>query len=209
MIIGGHGKVAQVTIPRLAAEGHQVTAVIRSAEQAPAVEALGATAVVADVEQLDTVGLGGLVVGSDAVVWSAGAGGGDPARTRAVDRDAAIRTIDSCVREEVERFVMVSYSRSGRDEVADDNPFVHYARAKAEADAHLQQSTLNWTILGPGQLTDEPATGMIEVGEHVTGGKTSRENVAQVIAEVTPRNNLNKAIINFRDGEKLIAEVLR
>ena len=55
----------------------------------------GAQPVAADIEQLDTDALAGLLTGHHAVVFSAGAGGGDPKRTYAVDRDAAIRAIDA------------------------------------------------------------------------------------------------------------------
>ena len=91
VIIGGHGQVALLLAPLLVQNGHQVTSIVRNPEHQADVAATGATPLVADVERLDGSGIADLLRGSDAVVWSAGAGGGDPARTQAVDRDAAIR----------------------------------------------------------------------------------------------------------------------
>lgn len=207
-IIGGHGKIAQLVTPLLAAAGHDVTSVVRNPDQISDVEDLGATGSLGDVAELDGAGIQKLIAGSDAVLWSAGAGGGSPERTYAVDRDAAIRTMDAAVAEGVDRFVMVSYVGSGRDEVPEDNPFYHYAKAKAEADDHLRGTTLGWTILGPGQLTEEQGTGRIEFGDHVTQGETSRANVAEVIAQAIGRSDLSGATIRFRDGDIVIWEAL-
>ncbi|RXZ39973.1 NAD(P)H-binding protein, partial [Agromyces binzhouensis] len=95
LVIGGHGRVALQLARILADRGDEVDSVIRNPEHAAEVGATGANPVVADVEALDVAGLAELIAGHDAVVWSAGAGGGDPARTRAVDHDAAVRSMDA------------------------------------------------------------------------------------------------------------------
>ena len=149
VLIGGHGRVA-LRLERLLTErGDEVDAIIRNPDHDADVEATGATAVVADVEQLDVDELARLLGGYDAVVWSAGAGGGNPQRTYAVDRDAAIRSIDAAERAGVRRYVMVSYFESPDHSVPESNPFHHYAEAKAAADEHLAATALDWTILGP------------------------------------------------------------
>ena len=95
LVIGGHGKVALLLTPILAERGDAVSALIRNPEHAREVEARGATPVVCDVESADVDELAALAQGLDAVVWSAGAGGGNADRTYAVDRDAAIRMMDA------------------------------------------------------------------------------------------------------------------
>ena len=92
--IGAHGKVALQASPLLAADGHEVTGVIRNPDHADEVRASGATPLLLDVEHSDTAALADALRGYDAVVWSAGAGGGNPDRTYAVDRDAAIRSME-------------------------------------------------------------------------------------------------------------------
>jgi len=141
VIIGGHGKVALHLSRMLADQGHRVTGIIRNPDQADEVAAAGAAPVVADVESLTTPQLAELLAGHDVVVWSAGAGGGDPDRTYAVDRDAAIRSMDAAAAAGVDRYVMVSYFGAGPGHgVPSDSSFFPYAEAKAAADNHLRQS---------------------------------------------------------------------
>lgn len=210
-LIGAHGKVGLLAMPLLVEAGHEVTGIIRRPEQADAVNATGATAVVADVEQLSVDDLAALLGGSEVVVWSAGAGGGSPERTYAVDRDAAVRTIDAAEQATVDRFVMVSYFGAGADHgVPPDNPFFAYAEAKAAADAHLEASSLSWTILAPSALTLDEPSGHVEAGEGVTGSHVSRGNVARVIAAVVDASTGTAGrVIAFNDGATPIADVVQ
>lgn len=210
LIIGGHGKVALLLAPLLTEHGDEVSSVFRNPDHSEEVAATGAVPVVADIEQLDTDGIARLLAGHDAVVFSAGAGGGNPARTYAVDRDAAIRTIDAAAKAGVRRFVMVSYFGAGADHgVPEDDPFYPYAQAKAAADDHLRNTELDWTVLGPSRLTLEPATGKIAVGPDTDKGQVSRGNVAQVIATCLADNSTVGRTIEFNDGQTPIPEALR
>lgn len=205
-IIGGHGKVALHLARILSADGQQVSSIFRNPDHSDDVAATGAEPVVADIENSDTDALAGLLVGHDAVVFSAGAGGGNPARTYAVDRDAAIRTVDAAKQAGVRRFVMVSYFGAGPDHgVPEDNPFYHYAQAKAAADAYLKASDLDWTILGPGTLTLDPGTGRIAVD---VAGEVSREDVAAVAAAVLAHDSTIGRTIEFSNGDTPIAEAI-
>ncbi|UFU03863.1 SDR family oxidoreductase [Ruania suaedae] len=198
-IIGGHGKIALQLSQILTSRGNEVTSLVRNPDHVPDVEATGATGVVADVEHLSATQIAEAISGHDAVVWSAGAGGGDPDRTYAVDRDAAIRTIDAAQLAGVMRFVMVSYLGAGPDHgVPEDSSFFPYAEAKAAADEHLRASALQWTILQPSRLTDEPGTGGITIGHE--SGEVPREDVAQVAARVLERTDAAAATVPFIGG---------
>ncbi len=206
VVIGGHGKVAMLLTPMLVEAGHEVTSLVRNPDHAPDVAATGATPVLADVERLDVDGIAGHLAGHDAVVWSAGAGGGDPARTYAVDRDAAVRSIDAAERAGAARYVMVSYFGAGPDHgVPPGHGFHPYAEAKAAADAHLRASGLAWTILGPSRLTDDPGTERIEVGDGIEGGEVPREDVARVVAAVLDRPGTAGSTIEFNTGPTSVA----
>lgn len=208
LIVGGHGKIALLLSPLLVAQGDEVTAIIRNPDHAGAVSATGAVPSVADVEALDVGALAGLLAGHDAVVWSAGAGGGNPARTYAVDRDAAIRTTDAAAAAGVRRFVMVSYFGSGPGHgVPADSPFFSYAEAKAAADEHLRRSDLDWTVLGPSTLTLDPPTGRIDAGG-AGSRRVARGDVAAVVAEVLHRPDTIGRTIRFNSGDTPIAEAL-
>jgi uncharacterized protein YbjT (DUF2867 family) len=210
LIIGGHGKVALLAAPLLVADGHAVTSVVRNPDHVADVEATGATAVVNDVESASTQQLTELVRGSDVVVWAAGAGGGNPTRTYAVDRDAAIGSMGASASAGVGRYVMVSYFGAGPDHgVPEDNPFHAYADAKTAADAHLEGTELAWTILRPSSLTLEAATGHIAAGDGVSAGHVSRDNVAHVIRSVVNHPETTaRSVIAFNDGPTPIDEVV-
>lgn len=209
VIFGGHGKVALLLAPLLSARGDEVTAVIRNPDHVDDVRAAGAQPVVFDVEHEDQAAIAALLAGHDAVVWSAGAGGGDAARTRAVDRDAAVRSMDAAADAGVRRYVMVSYFGASRDHgIPADNPFHTYAEAKAAADEHLRSSQLEWTVLGPSALTFDERTGRIDTASSESG-QVSRANVAQVIAQVLVDDSTAGRTIRFNDGETPIAAALR
>ncbi|ACC42734.1 MULTISPECIES: SDR family oxidoreductase [Mycobacterium] len=210
VVFGGHGKVALLLGHILADRGDQVSSVFRNPDHRDDIAATGATPVQADIEGLDTAALAGLLTGHDAVVFSAGAGGGNPARTYAVDRDAAIRVIDAATRAGVQRFVMVSYFGAGPNHgVSVDDSFFPYAQAKAAADAHLRASNLDWTVLGPSRLTMEPATGRISIGTGKSGKATvSRADVARVIAATLNDDSTIGRTIDFNNGDVPIATAL-
>ncbi|SLE79591.1 NAD dependent epimerase/dehydratase [Mycobacteroides abscessus subsp. bolletii] len=197
-IIGGHGKVTLLAHPLLVAAGHTVTALIRNPDQAADVQAAGANPVVADIQSLSTQQITDLLTeySTDVLVWSAGAGGGNPERTYAVDRDAAIRSMDAAVAAGVKRYIMVSYMGASSDHGVDpNNSFYAYAEAKAAADEHLRASSMDWTLLGPGMLTDGEA-GDISV-EVVTDGNRDvpRATVAAVlVAAIGDDSTIGKAL---------------
>lgn len=208
LIIGGHGKVALQAEPLLVRAGHDVRAVIRNADHADDVAAAGAHPEVADVAGLDIAQLTDLVRDSDVVIWSAGAGGGDAARTYAVDRDAAIRTIDAAAAAGVDRFIMVSYFGAGADHGVDpDNGFFAYAEAKAAADDHLRASGVDFTILAPSSLTDDAATGLIETDAE-SGTSVSRADVAAVLAAAVDEPATRGRTVSFNTGSTPIAAAL-
>lgn len=211
-LVGGHGKVALLLTPILVAQGQEVSSLVRHADQVADVEASGATAVVADVERLSASELSDVLRGHDAVVWSAGAGGGDPERTYAVDRDAAIRSMEATRGAGILRYVMVSYLGARVDHgVPSDSDFYPYAQAKAVADEYLRGTDLEWTIVAPGTLTLDPGTGAIDVGTPGTppdGGSVPREDVARVVAAVLQRRDTIGSTVSFVGGGVPIDEAL-
>jgi nucleoside-diphosphate-sugar epimerase len=220
VILGGHGKVALLAAPRLVSAGYRVDSVIRSPAQATDVEAAGGNPVVLDIENASVDQLAELFAGAAAIVFSAGAGGGSPARTEAVDHVAAVRAMDAAAQAGVERFVIVSYATVGidLDRVDPADSFYPYVVAKHAADAHLRDTDLDYTILGPGLLTLSPATGSVTIADangDIAGRKptreesvTSRDTVAAVIAHVIATGSGSRATVNFYEGSTPIAEAI-
>ncbi|WP_405373465.1 MULTISPECIES: SDR family oxidoreductase [unclassified Microbacterium] len=209
LLIGGHGKIALLLEPILAEAGHHVTAVIRNPDHESDVTDAGATALVADIEQLTTEQLTNVVSGNEVVIWSAGAGGGSAERTYAVDRDAAIRTMDAAVAAGVSRYLMVSYFGAGPDHgVPEDDDFFAYADAKSAADEHLRASGLDATILAPSALTLDAPTGRIDVTA-TEGRSVARADVAAVLAAAVDEPATIGRTISFNSGDVPIAEAIR
>lgn len=208
-ILGGHGKVALLLAPILVADGHEVTSIFRNPDHEAEVAATGAHPVVADIEHLDTSAIKDLLEMHDVAIWTAGAGGGSAERTFAVDRDAAIRTIDAARDAKVSRYIQVSYKGASPDHgVPEDNSFFAYAEAKGAADEHLRASGLDWTILGPSALTLEPGTGRIEVGAELESGEVPREDVAAVAAACIRKPSTIRQFVEFNTGETPIKDAL-
>lgn len=217
-IIGGHGKVALRAAPLLRDAGHEVRSLIRKPEQADEVKATGAVPVVQDVTALDIDQIAEVVAGSDVIIWSAGAGGSGEADTWAIDRDAAIRTIDAAVKAGVRRYIMVSFFGSRMVDgkypgVEEGEGMYAYYNAKVQADAHLQASGLDWTIVGPSALTLDEPSGMIAVdnsgaSRDLEVPATSRGNVARVVAAAVDEEKTIGKQISFYDGGTPVAEAL-
>ena len=182
VIAGGHGKVARRLTRLLARRGDRVRALIRNPDHAADVEADGATAVVADLEQDD---LTAHLQGADAVVFAAGAGPGSGAeRKRTVDLGAAVKLADAAVQAGVRRYVIVS-SIGAHDPAGGPESMRPYLEAKAEADAAVRERDLDVTVVRPGSLTDDPGTGKVDVSTELgRRGPITRDDVAAVLVTV-------------------------
>ena len=181
VIAGGHGKIARQLERLLADSGHRVLALIRSREQDSDVREAGAEPVICDLEQEDE--LSHYVQGSEAVVFAAGAGPGSGAeRKRTVDLGGALKLLDAARVTGARRYLMVS-SIGAEDPSAAPEQMRPYLEAKAEADQRLAESELDWTIVRPGRLTDDPGTGRVTATTDMSvRGEIPREDVARVLA---------------------------
>jgi uncharacterized protein YbjT (DUF2867 family) len=183
LVIGAHGGIGRILVDRLVEEGHEVRAMIRDGSQSADLREAGAEPVVADLEGA-TDALDRAIDGTDAVVFSAGSGASTGAdKTLLVDLHGAWRTIDACERLGVERYVMVSAMAT--DDISRGPEAIrHYLAAKAAADRLLMASRLDWTVVRPGGLTDDPPTGGVRVGvpRLEERGHIPRADVASVLA---------------------------
>ena len=182
-IAGGHGQVAMLLEQRLSENGDEVRAIIRKPEHEDDVRARGAEPVLCDIEQAEAAELAEAIGGADAVVFAAGAGpGSGPERKWTVDHGGAVKLIEAAKLAGVARYVMVS--SVGADPDAEGDGFGEYLRAKGQADADLATSGLDYTIVRPVSLTDDPGTRRVTLGERVERGEITREDVAAVLAAV-------------------------
>lgn len=200
VIAGGHGQIALKLERILADAGHEVRALIRNPDHASDVEAAGAEPVIADLESLSAFGLADLITDADAIIFAAGAGpGSGPERKWSLDYEGAAKLIDVAVANSIPRFVMIS--SVGADAAAeDDGGFGTYLRAKGQADSDLTQSELDYTIVRPGPLTDDPGTGEITIGPEIAPGPVTRADVAATIAAILEADSTIGLTLDLRDG---------
>jgi uncharacterized protein YbjT (DUF2867 family) len=209
VVVGGHGKIALRLLGLLAERGDRARGVIRKPDQAADLEQAGAEALLVDMEAEDLSAE--QLDGADAVVFAAGAGPGSGAeRKRTVDYGAAVKLIEACKAHGISRYLMVSAIGVGRDPSEWPESMLPYYRAKADADAELESSGLDHTIVRPGMLTDDPGTGMVELNpELASSGEVPRDDVAAVLAEVLLAENTIGKSFDLLSGETPIAEAIR
>ena len=185
-IVGGHGQVALHLHPELVRAGHQPVALVRRAEYRDQLEGLGAEVRILDIERQDADGFAEAFAGCDAVVFAAGGGpDGNIERKRTVDLGGSLKSIEAARKAGISRFVQVSAIGVDDPLPADTGDVWRaYVEAKRDADAALRDSHLDWTILRPGRLTDEPGTARVALGQDVTRGDIPRADVAATVAAV-------------------------
>lgn len=182
VIAGGHGKIALQLERLLAARGDRPVGIVRNPDHVADVEATGAEALVLDLESADVTELAAALEGADAVVFAAGGGpGSGAARKETVDKGAAILLADAAERAGVRRYLMVSAMGTEHADPSSDDVFQVYLRAKQAADDDLRARDLDWTVVRPGRLTDDPGTGRVRVGT-LERGDIARADVAAVLA---------------------------
>jgi uncharacterized protein YbjT (DUF2867 family) len=210
VLAGGHGKVALLTEELLTTAGHQAVGLIRAAGQAGDLAAVGAEPVVLDLEHSDVTTVAAVLAGADAVVFAAGGGpNSGAARKLSMDRDGAVLLADAAERAGVRRYVMVSALAADTFDPDSDEVFQIYLRAKSEADADLRRRDLDWTVVRPGGLVDDPPTGRVRVAEATGRGTVPRADVAAVLVELLVHRLGVGAQFELVSGDTAIPEALR
>ncbi|MFC7494179.1 MULTISPECIES: SDR family oxidoreductase [unclassified Nocardioides] len=185
-IVGGHGQVARHLIHDLRRSDHDVVALVRRESYRDDLEQRGAEVRLLDIEKQDAAGFAAAFEGCEVVVFAAGGGpDGNKERKRTVDLEGSLKSVEGARAAGIRRFVQVS--AIGVDvPLPDDTGDVWraYVEAKRDADAALRTSDLDWTIIRPGRLTDDPATGLVTLGSSVPRRDVTRADVAAVLAGV-------------------------
>ncbi|WP_424006880.1 SDR family oxidoreductase [Haloferax denitrificans] len=207
-VIGANGGIGRELLPRLADAGHDPVGVVRDESQFEAVRDRGGEPRLGDLEGDFDAALDG----ADAVVFTAGSGGSTGAdKTLMVDLWGARRVVDACVEAGIHRFVMISSIGAG-DPLAGPEPLRPYLVAKRCADDHLEQSSLDATVLRPARLTDADGTGAVSLAADGLGGDTAeipRADVAQTVVACLDIDRTIGETIRLTGGETPIERALR
>lgn len=190
-LFGATGGTGRQVLEQAVRAGYQVTALVREPAklgQTPA----GVTVVTGNVLQPPAVDQ--VVAGADAVICSLGNTSNNPDM---VVTNGTRHIIDAMQRHNVRRLIVVT--SLGVGDSKDQVPFFFKALMKTvlrkaiedkEAqEAAVRASRLDWTIVRPGGLTDDPPTGRYQVGTtDLTAGRVARADVADFILKELTRN---------------------
>lgn len=207
-IIGITGKVGGLLSASLRDAGMDVTGLVRSRKQQEAQADRGVATGIGDIGELSAEELARTMGSVDAVVYAAGSNGGPTHVTDAVD-DRGVRTaLRATAATRSGRFVLVSVfpeSWRERDLTAAEE---HYFAVKKRADVAVTRSRVNWVILRPSLLVDEPGSGHVSMGPAEVHDQIPREDVAQVLADLLRQPGINRQILEVNRGDTPIAEAV-
>jgi uncharacterized protein YbjT (DUF2867 family) len=201
IVAGGHGQIGRLLLGILAERGDAAVGLIRNPDHADDLRSVGAVPLVHDLEAGEDLALEG-----DAVVFAAGAGPGSGAERKwTMDYGGAAKLMRAGVR----RYVMVSAMGAADPPPEGGDVFGEYVRAKAKADRELEASGLDYTIVRPGRLTDDPPTGRVRIAERLERGEIPRADVAALLAAVLDEPATIGRAFDLVSGDTPIDESLR
>jgi uncharacterized protein YbjT (DUF2867 family) len=211
VIAGGHGKIGLRLAALLAARGDIAVGVVRNPDHRADLERAGATPVVLDMESASAAELSEHLEGADAVVFAAGAGAGSgTARKDSVDRAAAVLLADAAALAGLRRYLLVSSTgvddppAPGTDEV-----WAAYLVAKKAAEDAIRETDLDWTIVRPGRLTDDPGTNSVQLEPPpVEPGDVTRDDTAAVLIALLDTSGSGGLVLELREGKSDVLEAV-
>lgn len=219
LLIGANGQIGRILTDQLQEEDtFNLTAAYRKDDQMNEAQARGIDVAKVDLET-DIKHLEQVMTDIDTVIFAAGSGGATGAdKTMMIDLDGAVKAIEAAKRQKVKRFVMISALNANRREVwsyamGGSSTSSYYHAAKYYADEWLVNSGLDYTIIRPSGLLNEPGTGKIEASEYLeTEGremKIPREDVASVVVASLQNENTKNKAFDLSSGDEPIADVIK
>lgn len=196
--------------PMLVAAGHTPVALVRREEYRHELEEMGAEVRLLDIENSETGAFVQAFHDCDAVVFAAGGGpDGNIERKWTVDLGGSLKSIEAARTAGIKRFVQIS--AIGVDAPLPDGTapvWRAYVEAKRDADIALRGSGLDWTIIRPGRLTDDPGTGQVQLGPDAARGDIPRADVAATVAAVLDSPGSIGAQWNVVSGSSTVADAV-
>lgn len=83
------------------------------------------------------------------------------------------------------------------------------ASALTDAEVVVARSGLDWLILRPSLLTDDPGTGVVSLGPAELHGQIPRADVAETLAALIHEPRIGRQILELNTGDTPIPEAVR
>ena len=208
-VLGGTGRTGKLIIEQLALRGDTVVAVFRDAGKSVEIAAMGAKPVILDLAKANVEDFVKAMDGADAVIFAAGTRENED-NVDEIDRDASIKAATAAEQLGVRRFVQISAmgSRNGPPDGLDEKMKAYY-RAKQQGDQHLMQTDLDWTIIEPGELTEDAGTGLVQIADAIGEGKITRSDVAAVAVAALYEQASIKRAFEVVSGNDPVAQAIK
>ncbi|MDO4259068.1 MAG: NAD(P)H-binding protein [Actinomycetaceae bacterium] len=207
--IGAAGGVGVPLTRLLTARGDISTGLHRQPEQAARISDAGGQPLLGDLIADSVEELAKKMAGHDAIVFSAGAHGTGLDQTTLIDGKGLEKAVEAAQQAGISRFILVSVFPDALRGETPREGFEHYMRVKKSADVFLAASPLDWVIVRPGTLKNEPGDGRVHAGWAVEYGDIRRENVAALIDEVLHQPDISRVIIEATDGDTPVADAVQ
>jgi nucleoside-diphosphate-sugar epimerase len=209
-LIGAAGGVGTRVAATLAKEGDTATGMFRNADHRARVEGAGARPVLGDLIADSVSELAAKMEGHDAVVFTAGAHGTGMDQTTLIDGQGVEKAATAAAAAGIKQFVLVSaFPEAAADPNGINEGYAHYLRTKKNAEGFLTGTDLNWVIVRPGHLLDEPGDGLVTAGLALVEKDVPRDDVAAFIVAALNEPQLTRTIVELTDGTTPVADAAR
>ncbi|NEP59457.1 MAG: SDR family oxidoreductase [Symploca sp. SIO2G7] len=190
-------------------QNQKVKALLRSEDSRPELEELGVKVVMGDA--LDVAAVEQAMLGDEPIQAVISTIGGLPKDGQRADYLGNKNLIDAAVKAKVQQFILVSSIGSGESVVALPPQALETLKPvlleKEQAEQHLVASGLTYTVIRPGGLKSEPATGSGVVTEdYRVAGIIHRADVAQLVCQCLSSNVTNNKILSAVDRMQMYGQ---
>jgi uncharacterized protein YbjT (DUF2867 family) len=188
----------------LAAQKMQVTALLRSPATSTELEAMGIKVVTGDA--LDAAAMEAAMAGGEPIHAVISTIGGLPKDGERADYLGNKNLIDAAVKAGVQKFILVSSIGSGNSAAALQPQVLETLGPvlieKEKAENHLIESGMIYTVIRPGGLKSEPATGNGILTEDCrVAGTINRADVAQLVCQCLVSDTANNKVLSAVDKQ--------
>ncbi|MBB1069950.1 SDR family oxidoreductase [Limosilactobacillus sp. RRLNB_1_1] len=206
LVVGAHGQTGRQVVAQLK-ENANFTPIagVRSQSQVNKFTKQGVEARLVDVRQ-SVAQIKQSLNNIDAIVISIAGGW-------MIDLDGKVKLYQAAEQAGIKRVILVSAGaiQHFHDEKKLDwmSQWEEYSAAMYYADLFLLQSSLDYTIVRPENLTNEPKTGKVTIGDYLPHNYTSRANVAAIIIASLENDNTIRKAFDVEDGDTPISQAIR